>query len=311
MLYKSLIDTIGNTPLVEISNLNPNKNVKIYAKLEGFNPTGSVKDRIAKYMIESAEKEGILSKDKVLLEPTSGNTGISLGMIARIKGYKLVAVMPESMSVERREILKAFGVEIVLSPGDEGTNGAIRVAKKMVEENNNYIMLDQYSNPNNPGAHYYTTAVEILRDVQEPIDYFVAGLGTGGTLMGAGKRLKEHNPKTQIIAVQPYPKSGLQGLRSLLDGYVPPILDLEKLDSCEFAKDEDAFLMVKELADKEGIFAGISSGAIMHHVLKIARKMEKGVIVTLFPDGGWKYVSERLWTEDVKVISDKIKGPLW
>jgi len=193
MLYKSLIDTIGNTPLVEINNLNPNKNVKIYAKLEGFNPTGSVKDRIAKYMIESAEKEGILSKDKVLLEPTSGNTGISLGMIARIKGYKLVAVMPESMSVERREILKAFGVEIVLSPGDEGTNGAIRVAKKMVEENHNYIMLDQYSNPNNPDAHYYTTAVEILRDVQEPIDYFVAGLGTGGTLMGAGKRLKEHN----------------------------------------------------------------------------------------------------------------------
>jgi cysteine synthase B len=311
MLYKSLIDTIGNTPLVEINNLNPNKNVKIYAKLEGFNPTGSVKDRIAKYMIESAEKEGILSEDKVLLEPTSGNTGISLGMIARIKGYKLVAVMPESMSVERREILKAFGVEIVLSPGDEGTNGAIRAAKKMLEENNNYIMLDQYSNPNNPGAHYYTTAVEILRDVQEPIDYFVAGLGTGGTLMGAGKRLKEHNPKTQIIAVQPYPKSGLQGLRSLLDGYVPPILDLEKLDCCEFAKDEDAFLMVKELADKEGIFAGISSGAIMHHVLKIARKMEKGVIVTLFPDGGWKYVSERLWTEDVKVISDKIKGPLW
>ncbi len=311
MLYKSLIDTIGNTPLVEIGNLNPNKNVKIYAKLEGFNPTGSVKDRIAKCMIETAEREGILSKDKILLEPTSGNTGISLGMIARIKGYQLVAVMPDSMSVERREILKAFGVGIVLSPGDEGTNGAIRVAKKMVEESNNYIMLDQYSNPNNPGAHYYTTAVEILRDVQEPIDYFIAGLGTGGTLMGAGQRLKEHNPGTQIIAVQPYPKSGLQGLRSLLDGYVPPILDLNKLDCCEFAKDEDAFMMVKELADKEGIFAGISSGAVMHHVLKIARKMERGVIVTLFPDGGWKYVSERLWTEDVKTISDKIKGPLW
>ncbi len=311
MLYKSLIDAIGNTPLVEIGRLNPNKNVKIYAKLEGANPTGSVKDRIAKFMIENAEREGVLSRDKTLLEPTSGNTGISLGMIARIKGYRLVAVMPECMSVERREILKAFGVEIVLSPGDEGTNGAIRVAKKMAEENNSYIMLDQYSNPNNPGAHYYTTAVEILQDVQEPIDYFVAGLGTGGTLMGAGRRLKEHNPATQIIAVQPYPKSGLQGLRSLLDGYVPPILDLNNLDCCEFAKDEDAFLMVKELADKEGIFAGISSGAIMHHVIKIARKMEKGVIVTLFPDGGWKYVSERLWTEDVKVISDKIKGPLW
>ena len=303
MLYKTLIDTIGNTPMVEIKRLNPNKNVKIYAKLEGFNPTGSVKDRIARYMIERAEKEGILTKDKTLLEPTSGNTGISLGMIAKIKGYKLVAVMPESMSIERREILKAFGVEIVLSPGDQGTNGAIRVAEKMLEENKDYIMLDQYSNPNNPWAHYETTAVEILRDVEEPIDYFVAGLGTGGTLMGAGRRLKEHNPRTQIVAVQPYPKSGLQGLRSLLDGYVPPILDLNKLDSCEFARDEDAFRMVKELADKEGIFAGISSGAIMHHAIKIAVKMEKGVIVALLPDGGWKYVSERLWTEDVKVIN--------
>ena len=311
MLYKTLIDAIGNTPMVEIKRLNPNKNVNIYAKLEGFNPTGSVKDRIAKYMIENAEKEGVLAINKILLEPTSGNTGISLGMIAKIKGYKLVAVMPESMSIERREILKAFGVEIVLSPGDQGANGAIRVAEKMLEENKDYIMLDQYSNPNNPWAHYETTAVEILRDVEEPIDYFVAGLGTGGTLMGAGRRLKEHNPRTQIVAVQPYPKSGLQGLRSLLDGYVPPILDLNKLDSCEFARDEDAFRMVKELADKEGIFAGISSGAIMHHAIKIAVKMEKGVIVALLPDGGWKYVSERLWTDDVKVISEKIKGPLW
>lgn len=311
MLYHSLIDAIGNTPMVGIKRLNPNKDVKIYAKLEGFNPTGSVKDRIAKYMVEKAEEEGILTGDKVLLEPTSGNTGISLGMIAKIKGYRLVAVMPESMSVERREILKAYGVEIVLSPGDQGTNGAIRVAQEMLKENQEYIMLDQYSNPNNPGAHYETTAVEILQDVTEPIDYFVAGLGTGGTLMGAGRRLKEHNAGTQIIAVQPYPKSGLQGLRSLLEGYVPPILDLKKLDGNEFCKDEDAFRMVKELADKEGIFAGISSGAIMCHVIKIARKIKKGVIVTLLPDGGWKYVSEHLWTEDVKRISEKIQGPLW
>ncbi|MBI5192994.1 MAG: cysteine synthase family protein [Nitrospirae bacterium] len=311
MLYKNLIDTIGNTPLVELGNLTPNKDVKIYAKLEGFNPTGSVKDRIAKYMVEKAEAAGILSKDKILLEPTSGNTGISLGMVAKIKGYKLTAVMPESMSLERREILKAFGVEIVLSPGDQGTNGAIRVAHEMLKDNPQYIMLDQYSNAANPGAHYETTAVEILRDVPEPIDYFVAGLGTGGTLMGAGQRLKEHNPNTQIIAVQPYPKSGLQGLRSLLDGYTPPILDIKKLDGNEFCKDEDAFRMVKELADKEGIFAGISSGAIMYHVIKLAKKMKSGVIVTLFPDGGWKYVSERLWTEDVKIISDKIQGPLW
>ena len=311
MLYTTLIDAIGNTPMVEIKRLNPNSSVKIYAKLEGFNPTGSVKDRIAKSMVEQAEKDGLLTKDKILLEPTSGNTGISLGMIAKIKGYRLVAVMPESMSIERQEILKAYGVEIVLSPGDQGTNGAIRVAHEMLKQDKNYVMLDQYSNPKNPGAHYETTAVEILRDVPGPIDYFIAGLGTGGTLMGAGQRLKEHNPKTQIIAVQPYPKSGLQGLRSLLEGYTPPILDIKKLDGNEFCKDEDAFRMVKELADKEGIFSGISSGAIMCHVIKMAKKMKEGIIVTLLPDGGWKYVSEHLWTEDVKTISDKIQGPLW
>jgi len=311
MLYKTLIDAIGNTPMVEIKRLNPNSGVKIYAKLEGFNPTGSVKDRIAKYMVEQAEKDGLLTKDKILLEPTSGNTGISLGMIAKIKGYRLVAVMPESMSIERQEVLKAYGVEIVLSPGDQGTNGAIRVAHEMLKQDKNYVMLDQYSNPRNPGAHYETTAVEILRDVPGPIDYFIAGLGTGGTLMGAGQRLKEHNQKTRIIAVQPYPKSGLQGLRSLLEGYTPPILDIKKLDGNEFCKDEDAFRMVKELADKEGIFAGISSGAIMCHVIKMAKKMKEGIIVTLLPDGGWKYVSEHLWTEDVKTISDKIQGPLW
>ena len=311
MLYKTLIDAIGNTPMVEIKRLNPNQGVKIYAKLEGFNPTGSVKDRIAKYMVEQAEKEGLLTKDKILLEPTSGNTGISLGMIAKIKGYRLVAVMPESMSIERREILKAYGVKIVLSPGDQGTNGAIRVAHEMLKQDKNYVMLDQYSNPRNPGAHYETTAVEILRDVPGPIDYFIAGLGTGGTLMGAGQRLKEHNQKTRVIAVQPYPKSGLQGLRSLLEGYTPPILDIKKLDGNEFCKDEDAFRMVKELADKEGIFAGISSGAIMCHVIKMAKKLKEGIIVTLLPDGGWKYVSEHLWTEDVKTISDKIQGPLW
>ena len=311
MLYKTLIDAIGNTPMVEIKRLNPNQGVKIYAKLEGFNPTGSVKDRIAKYMVEQAEKDGLLTKDKILLEPTSGNTGISLGMIAKIKGYRLVAVMPESMSIERQEVLKAYGVEIVLSPGDQGTNGAIRVAHEMLKQDKNYVMLDQYSNPRNPGAHYETTAVEILRDVPGPIDYFIAGLGTGGTLMGAGQRLKEHNQKTRIIAVQPYPRSGLQGLRSLLEGYTPPILDIKKLDGNEFCKDEDAFRMVKELADKEGIFAGISSGAIMCHVIKMAKKMKEGIIVTLLPDGGWKYVSEHLWTEDVKTISDKIQGPLW
>jgi cysteine synthase B len=310
-LYSSIIDAIGNTPLVEIRRMNPNPAVRIYAKLEGFNPTGSLKDRIIKFMVERAEAEGTLQPGKILLEATSGNTGISLAMFAKLKGYRFIAVLPESMSVERREILAAFGTEVVLSPGEEGTNGAIRVAKKMLEENPEYVMLDQYANPMNPQAHYETTAAEILNDVPHPIDYFVAGLGTGGTLMGAGRRLKEENPKTQIIAVQPYPKSGLQGLRSLLDGYTPPILDLNLLDGNEFVKDEDAFQAVKDLAEKEGIFGGISSGAVMHRVIQLARRIPSGVIVTLLPDAGWKYLSERLWTEDIKTISERIKGPLW
>ena len=311
MLCKTILDTIGNTPMVEIRKMNPNPGVKIYAKLEGFNPTGSLKDRVAKYMVEKAEAEGILTSGKTLLEATSGNTGISLAMFARVKGYRFVAVLPESMSLERREILHAFGAEIVLSPGEEGTNGAIKVAKAMIEKDPGYLMLDQYGNPDNPMAHYETTALEILRDVPAPIDYFLAGLGTGGTLMGAGRRLKEANPKTRIIAVQPYPKSGLQGLRSLMDGYIPPILDLKMLDGNEFVKDQDAFRAVKELSDKEGIFGGISSGAVMHQVIKLAKKISSGVIVTLLPDAGWKYVSERLWTEDVQTISDRIQGPLW
>jgi cysteine synthase B len=311
MRCKTIVDAIGNTPIVEIRKMNPNPNVTVYAKLEGFNPTGSLKDRIAKYMIERAEAEGILTPDRILLEATSGNTGISLGMFARVKGYRFVAVLPECMSQERREVLQAFGAEIVLSPPEEGTNGAIKVAQQMLKEDPRYLMLDQYSNPCNPLAHYETTAAEILRDVPEPIDYFLAGLGTGGTLMGAGRRLKERNPKTQVIAVQPYPKSGLQGLRSLLDGYTPPILDLGKLDGNEFVKDEDAFRAVKDLAELEGIFGGISSGAVMYRVIKLARKIPSGVIVTLLPDAGWKYISERLWTEDVKTISDRIQGPLW
>jgi cysteine synthase B len=311
MLCKTILDTIGNTPMVEIRKMNPNPGVKIYAKLEGFNPTGSLKDRIAKVMVEKAEAEGILTSGKILLEATSGNTGISLAMFARVKGYRFVAVLPESMSLERREILHAFGAEIVLSPGEEGTNGAIKVAKAMIEKDPRYLMLDQYGNPDNPMAHYETTGLEILRDVPEPIDYFLAGLGTGGTLMGAGRRLKEANPKTRIIAVQPYPKSGLQGLRSLMDGYTPPILDLKMLDGNEFVKDQDAFRAVKELSEKEGIFGGISSGAVMHQVIKLAKKISSGVIVTLLPDAGWKYVSERLWTDDVQTISDRIQGPLW
>ncbi|MFQ5456170.1 MAG: PLP-dependent cysteine synthase family protein [Nitrospirota bacterium] len=311
MLYENILETIGNTPMVKINNINPNKDVSIYAKLEGFNPTGSIKDRIVKYMIEKAEASGELTKDKILLEATSGNTGISIGMFARIKGYKVVAVMPDNVSIERREMLRAFGAEIILSDGKKGTNGAIEVAQKMAKADNSYYMLDQYSNLNNPLAHYETTGMEILRDIPEKIDVFISGLGTGGTLMGAGKRLKEDNPETKIVAVQPYPRGGLQGLRNLLDGYIPPLFDMRRIDSSEIIKDEDAFITVRELTDKEGIFAGISSAAVICQAIKMAGKMTGGSIVTVLPDGGWKYLSERLWTEEVDKISRSYQGPLW
>lgn len=310
-LIKSQLDLVGNTPIVELANINPNKNVRVYAKLEWFNPTGSIKDRIVKYMIEHAEREGLLKAGQEILEPTSGNTGISLAMVSSVKGYKLRAVMPESVSIERREILKAFGAEIVLSPGDQGTNGAIALADKIYQESpGKYFMPNQYANENNPKAHYETTAVEILEDIGS-VDFFLAGLGTGGTLMGVSKKLKEDNPDIKIVAVQPYPKSGLQGLRSLADGYIPPILDMSKIDRSEFVQDRDAFEMVKRLALEEGLFVGISCGAVAYEAVKLAQQMDSGKIVTVFPDGGFKYLSERLWTRDLSVLVEEMEGPLW
>jgi cysteine synthase B len=262
-------------------------------------------------MIEGAEKEGTLTPDKIMLEPTSGNTGISLAMIASIKGYKLKAVMPESVSVERREILKGFGAEIVLSPGEKGTNGAIELAKQIYErDKEKYFMPNQYENQNNPLAHYETTAVEILRDVPQ-VDVFLAGLGTSGTLMGVGKKLKEVNPCVEIVAVQPYPKSGLQGLRALADGYVPPILDMNVIDRSEFSRDTDAFKAVKDLALVEGLFAGISCGAVTEQAVKIANRLKSGNIVTVFPDAGWKYLSERIWSEEPEKLAKELEGSLW
>jgi cysteine synthase B len=310
MVYKTLIDLIGNTPMVELKKINPNPRVKIYAKLEGQNPTGSLKDRIVKSMVEAAEQEGKLKPGMTLLEPTSGNTGISLAMIATIKGYRVVAVMPENVSEERRELLRAYGAELVLTPGEEGTNGAIRIAHQMVKENPAYFMLDQYSNENNPRAHYETTADEILRDVEQ-VDVFVAGLGTGGTLMGVGRRLREVYPKVRVVAVQPYPKGGLQGLRNITEGYIPPILNLDEIDESVVTKDEEAFETLKELIWKEGIFAGISSGAVVYECLKIAARMKSGVIVTVLADGGWKYLSDRIWTEEAKKVSERFEGPMW
>lgn len=305
------LDLIGNTPMVELKKINPNPDVRIFAKLEWFNPSGSIKDRIAKYMIEAAEKDGTLAEEKTILEPTSGNTGISLAMIASMKGYKLKAVMPESVSVERREILLGFGAEIVLSPGEKGTNGAIELAKAIYDKNKKaYFMPNQYENRYNPLAHYETTAVEILKDVSQ-VDVFLAGLGTSGTLMGVGRRLKEENPGVEIVAVQPYPKSGLQGLRALADGYVPPILDMSIIDRSEFSHDADAFRAVRDLALIEGLFAGISCGAVTEQAVKIAKKMEKGNIVTVFPDSGWKYLSERIWSADIDKLVKELEGPLW
>lgn len=310
MLYTNLLQMIGDTPMVELSRLAGDGPVRLYAKLEGQNPTGSLKDRIAKYMVEAAEASGSLKPGSVLLEPTSGNTGISLAMIARLKGYRLVAVMPDSVSEERRDLLRAYGADIVLTAGDKGTNGAIEVAHEMAAADPGYVLLDQYANENNPRAHYETTAAEILRDVPQ-VDVFVAGLGTGGTLMGVGKRLREVNPDVRIVAIQPYPKGGLQGLRSIADGYTPPILDMDKLDENRVVRDEDAFEMVKLLLEKEGIFAGISSGAVAFEAVEIARELKGGHVVTLLPDGGWKYMSLGLWTEEARQVSERYDGPLW
>lgn len=310
MPFKNILDTVGNTPLVEIKRLNTHSKVKLYAKLEGFNPSGSLKDRIVKYMIEDAEKKGVLTKDRILLEPTSGNTGISLAMFCRIKGYRLVAVMPENVSKERMEIIQGFGAEIVLTDGDKGTNGAIEVARRMVKEDERYLMLDQYSNPANVQAHYETTAEEILKELNQ-VDVFVAGLGTGGTLMGVGKRLKEVNPETKIVAVQPYPKGGLAGLRNIWEGFIPPILDINKLDVSEVVSEVESFKMLRLLAKEEGIFAGISSGAVIQVALKLIDSLKEGVVVTVLADGGWKYLSERVLTEDLTVLSSRFPATLW
>ena len=310
MKRRDILETIGNTPLVEIERMSPKAEVRIFAKLEGANPTGSLKDRIAKYMIERAEAEGKLTPDKVILEPTSGNTGISLAFIARRKGYKVKVVMPENVSPERVQLLLAYGAEIVFSDGSKGTNGAILVAQEIAAGDDTYFMPYQYGNEANPQAHYETTGVEIVRDLPD-VDVFVAGLGTGGTLMGVGRRLKEHNPKVRVVAVVPHPEDAIQGLRSLEDGFIPPILDLSLLDSRIMVESSEAFRTTRELMQKEGIFAGISSGAVVCCAVRLAQRMEKGNIVCLLADGGWKYLSTSLWTRDVSELQDTMENKIW
>jgi cysteine synthase len=310
MLYRSMLDTIGNTPLVEMPHLSPSPTLRFFAKLEGQNPTGSVKDRIAKAMIDAAERDGKLTPGCTILEPTSGNTGVSLAFVAKLKGYKVKAVMPDNMSPERTQLLRAYGAEIIYSEGEKGTNGSIAMAQELAAADPGLVMLYQYGNEANPGAHYETTGPEILRDLPE-IDVFVAGLGTGGTLTGAGRYLKERKPSVRVVAAAPHPGDRVQGLRSLDEGFIPPVLDQSLLDGRIIVDSKNSFAATKELMDKEGIFAGVSGGAVLRAAQRVASRMEHGNIVLLLADGGWKYLSTDLWNTDYDNLADDLDEKTW
>jgi cysteine synthase len=290
----SLLELVGSTPLVE---LRPVGNVRLYAKLEGQNPTGSIKDRVAKAMIEAAEASGELEPGRELLEPTSGNTGISLALVAKLRGYPLTCVIPENATEERKRVLQLFGARLILSPGEEGSNGAVRLALRLAEEDPRYFMPFQYGNEANPRAHYEGTGAEIA-DALERVDVLVAGLGTGGTLMGTGERLRESFPGVVVAAAEPLPGDPVMGLRSLDEGYVPPILDVSKLDRKVLVSNEESVAEVKRLLDEEGIFAGVSSGAVVHVARKLAAERDEGTIVAVLADGGWRYLSADFWDAD-------------
>ncbi|HLY66641.1 MAG TPA: cysteine synthase family protein [Chloroflexota bacterium] len=295
---------MGHTPLVELQTFSPKPGVRIFAKLEGHNPTGSVKDRIARSMIEQAELACQLKPGMTILEPTSGNTGISLAMIAGRKGYKVRVVMPANVSDERTRLLNIFGAEIVYSPASEGTNGSIVMAQQLAREDPSLFMLYQYGNPANPLAHYETTGPEIVEALPE-VDVFVAGLGTGGTLMGTGRRLREHNPNVKVVAAEPYQGELVAGLRSLDDGFIPPVLNLEELDYKIMVTTEDSFAATQRLARDEGVFAGVSCGAVAHAALRYGQRLDHGNIVCLLADGGWKYLSSELWTKGYDASAEK------
>jgi len=306
--FGNIVESIGNTPLVELPRLTPNPDVRIYAKLEGHNPTGSVKDRVAKSMIESAEAEGLIEPGQTILEPTSGNTGIALGMICRRKGYKLKVVMPDNVTEERSQLLAMYGAEIVYSEGAKGSNGAVEVALEMAQDSQ-YYMPYQYGNEANPNAHYYGTAPEILEELDE-VTAFVGGLGTGGTLMGNGRRLKEENPDTLIVAAEPMQGELVDGLRSLDDGFIPPIIDISLLDRKIMVSNRDAIVWTKRLLDEEGVFAGVSSGAIAAIAARIAGELDSGNVVFLIPDDGWKYLSSGVYTKPIEEI-ENLDSTVW
>ena len=296
--YGNVIEAVGNTPLVELPRLSPKPEVRIFAKLEGRNPTGSVKDRVARAMMESAEADGAIAPGQTVLEPTSGNTGIALAMICRRKGYPFTAVMPDNVTEERTQLLRMFGAEIVYSEGAKGSNGAVELALEICEGDASYYMPYQYGNDANPSAHYHGTAVEILDELDE-VAAFVAGLGTGGTLMGVGRRLKEADPETKIVAAEPMQGELVQGLRSLEDGFIPPIIDLSVLDRKIMVSNRDAIVWTQKLLHEEGLFAGVSAGAVAAICVRIAGELEEGNVVFLVPDDGWKYLSSGVYTTPV------------
>ncbi len=302
----SLLELVGNTPLVELPHLSPKPEVKLYAKLEGQNPTGSIKDRVAVAMVRAAG----LEPGAELLEPTSGNTGISLALVARLEGYRLTCVMPENVTEERRRLLRLYGAEIVESPAAEGSNGAVRVALELAEREPRFHMLFQYANAANPAAHYEGTGAEIA-EALDRVDVLVAGLGTGGTLMGAGARLRESFPDVVVAAAEPLPGDPVMGLRSLEDGYVPPILDVGKLDRKVLVSNAEAVAGLRALLDREGVFAGVSAGAVVHVARKLAAELDEGVVVAILADAGWKYLSAPFWETGPEAEAEMEESVWW
>ena len=303
--HSSVLELIGNTPIVDISAISPNPRVRILAKLEGQNPGGSIKDRIAWQMVQEAEADGTLREGRTIIEPSSGNTGIALAMIARTRGYRIRIVMPENVSTERRQALEVWGAEIILTPGDEGSNGAVRRAQQLADEHPEWVFLYQYANEANPRAHYETTGPEIWRDVPD-VTHFVAGLGTTGTLMGVGRFLKEQNPDVKIVAIEPPLGERVEGLRNLDDGYIPPVYEKwggpELLDRKRIVRPRESIEWTRRLTEV-GIFSGISGGAALAGAAKVATEVEAGTIVVILADGGWKYLSTDAWTGDLDTVA--------
>lgn len=313
-VYQSVFDLIGETPTVDVSGLSPNPAVRLFAKLEGQNPAGSVKDRVARNMIEEAERDGTLQPGQTLIEPSSGNTGIALAMIAGIKGYPIKIVLPENVSVERRQLLEAFGAEVILTPGTEGSNGAVRRAQALAEEHPEWAFLYQYGNEANPRVHYETTGPEILRDVPG-ITHFVAGLGTSGTLMGVGTYLKEQKPEVKVLAVEPPAGERVEGLRNLDEGYIPPIFEkwggLELLDGKRIARPRESIEWTRRMVAETGLFVGLSSGAALAGAAKVAEQIDEGEIVFVVADAGWKYLSTGAYTDDLDEAEKKAESVIY